>query len=77
MYLTISQILYQNRRAFFEKLAQSLPPQPAVKIGPAPLPSGKRRPGLRNMRRAVPTERLSTAQRAWRMSIGTGDSWAV
>jgi len=31
MYLTISQILYQNRRAFFEKLAQSLPSQPAVK----------------------------------------------
>ena len=68
MYLTISQILYPNRQAFFERLAQSLPLHPAVKIGPAPLPNGKRRPGLWNMRRAVPTERLSTAQR----SMATG-----
>jgi hypothetical protein len=64
MHSTISQILYPNRQAFFEKLALSLPPQPAIKIGPAPLPSGERRPGLRNMRRAVPTESLSTAQRS-------------
>src|SRR4029077_17012696 len=61
---TISQILYPNRQAFFEKLAQSLPLQPAVKIGPAPLPNGARRVGLRNMRRAVPSEKLSTAQRS-------------
>ena len=64
MHSTISQIIYPNRQAFFEKLALSLPPQPAIKIGPAPLPSGERRPGLRNMRRAVPTESLSTAQRS-------------
>jgi len=64
MQSTISQILYPNRQAFFEKLAQSLPPQPAIKIGTAPLPSGERRPGSRNMRRAVPTEALSTVQRS-------------
>jgi len=64
MHSTISQILYPNRQAFFEKLALSLPPQPAIKIGPAPLPSGERRPGLRNLRRAVPAESLSKAQRS-------------
>jgi hypothetical protein len=63
MQSTISQILYPNRQAFFEKLAQSLPPQPAVKIGTGLSPA-ERRLGLRNMRRAVPTERLSTAQRS-------------
>lgn len=43
MHSRSSQILYPNRQAFFEKLALSLPPQPAIKIGPAPLPSGDRR----------------------------------
>jgi|GEM_PF-2887493 hypothetical protein len=42
MQSTISQILYPNRQAFFEKLALSLPSQPAIRIGPAPLPSGIR-----------------------------------
>jgi hypothetical protein len=64
MHTTIGQIAYPNRRAFFEKLAQNLPAQPAIKIGPAPLPSGGRRLGSRNMRNAVPTEALSTAQRS-------------
>jgi hypothetical protein len=31
-------MLYPDRQAFFEKVALSLPPQPAIKIGPAPLP---------------------------------------
>jgi hypothetical protein len=64
MQTTISQIFYPDRRAFFAKLALSLPPQPAIKIRPAPLPSGKPRPGCRNMRKAVPTETPSTAQRS-------------
>ena len=34
-------------RLFFEKLALSLPPQPAIKIGPAPMPSGEHKQGLR------------------------------
>jgi hypothetical protein len=64
MNTTISQISYPNRQAFFEKLALSLSPQPGIKIGPAPLPSGEHRAGLRNLRKAVPTESLSTAQRS-------------
>jgi hypothetical protein len=67
MHTTISQILYPNRQAFFEKLALSLPSQPAIKIGPAPLPSGVRRAGSRHLRRAVPTQRLCTAQRGMRV----------
>jgi hypothetical protein len=34
MHTTISQILYPNRQAFFDRLALSLPLQPAIKIGP-------------------------------------------
>jgi len=68
MHTTISQMLYPDRQAFFEKLALSLPPQPAIKIGPAPLPGGERRAGLRNLRSAVPTETLSTAQRSMKPS---------
>src|SRR5437016_13434323 len=41
MHPTISQMLYPDRQAFFEKLALGLPPQPAIKIGPAPLPGGE------------------------------------
>jgi len=65
----IDQMLYPDRQAFFfEKLALSLPPQPAIKIGPAPMPSGEHKQGLRVMRKAVPAQRLSTAQR----SMGSG-----
>ena len=64
MHTTIGQISYPDRQAFFEKLALNLPAQPAIRIGPAPLPSGGRRLGSRNMRKAVPTEMLSTAQRS-------------
>jgi len=64
MNATISQISYPNRQAFFEKLALSLSSQPTIKIGPAPLPGGGHRAGLRNLRKAVPTETLSTAQRS-------------
>lgn len=46
---------------FFEKLALSLPPQPAIKIGPAPMPSGEHKQGLRIARKAVPAQRLSTS----------------
>jgi hypothetical protein len=73
MHTTIGQISYPDRQAFFEKLALNLPAQPAIKIGPAPLPSGGRRLGLRNMRKAVPTETLSTAQRS--MEPSTTLSW--
>jgi hypothetical protein len=66
MHTTISQILYPNRQAFFEKLALSLPSQPAIKIGLAPLPAGLPRAGSRNMRKAVPTQTLCTAQRGMR-----------
>lgn len=66
-YATISQILYPNRQAFFEKLALSLPSPPAIKIGPASLPGGVRRPGSRHLRRAVPTQTLCTAQRGMRV----------
>ena len=69
MHTTISQISYPDRQAFFEKLALNLPAQPAIKIGPAPLPSGEHRPGSRNMRRAVPTETLSGAQRSMKARI--------
>ncbi len=68
MHTTISQMLYPDRQAFFKKLALSLPPQPAIKIGPAPLPSGEHRSGSRNMRKAVPTETLSAAQRSMKPS---------
>ena len=68
MHTTISQMLYLDRQAFFEKVALSLPPQPAIKIGPAPLPGGESKAGLRNLRSAVPTETLSTAQRGMKAS---------
>src|SRR5436190_23556330 len=45
MHTTISQMLYPHRRTFFEKVALSLPPQPAIKIGPAPLTGGEHRAG--------------------------------
>ena len=41
MHPSINQMLYPDRQAFFEKLALSLPPQPAIKIGPAPMPGGE------------------------------------
>jgi hypothetical protein len=63
MHTSINQMLYPDRQAFFEKLALSFPPRPAIKIGPAPMPSAERKRGLWIMRRAVPTQRLSTAQR--------------
>ena len=64
MHTSINQMLYPDRQAFFEKLALSLPPQPAIKIGPVPMPCAKHNRGLRIMRKAVPTQRLSTAQRS-------------
>jgi len=67
MYATISQILYPNRQAFFKKLALNLPSQPAIRISPAPLPSGVRRAGSRNMRKAVPAQTLCSAQRSMRV----------
>jgi hypothetical protein len=70
MNTTISQISYRNRQAFFEKLARNLSLQPAIKMGPAPLPSGRPRAGLRNLRKAVPTEALSTAQRSMKANRG-------
>ena len=36
----------------------------AIKIGPAPMPSAEHKQGLRTMRKAVPAQRLSTAQRS-------------
>ena len=67
MHTSINQMLYPDRQAFFEKLALSLPPRPAIKIGPAPMPSAEHKRGLWVMRKAVPTQRLSTAQRRmWR-----------
>jgi hypothetical protein len=39
-------MLYPDRQAFFEELALSLPPQPAIKIGPAPMPSGEHKQRL-------------------------------
>jgi len=63
MHPTISQMLYPNRQAFFEKLSLSLPPQPAIKIGPAPMPGGQHKQGLRIMRKPAPTQSLSAAQR--------------
>jgi hypothetical protein len=64
MHTMIGQISYPDRQIFFEKLALNLPAQPAIRIGPAPLPSGERKLGSRNMRKPVPTETLSTAQRS-------------
>jgi len=69
MHPTISQMFYPDRQAFFAKLSVSLSLQPAIKIGPAPLPSGERKPGPRNMRKAVPTETLSSAQRSMKARI--------
>jgi len=63
MHTTISQMLYPDRQAFFKKLALSLPPQPAIKIGPAPLPAGKHKAGLRNLRNAVISEEFSAASK--------------
>jgi len=57
-------MLYPDRQAFFEKLALSLPPQPAIKIGPAPMPTAEHKQGLGTMRKAVPGQRLSSAQRS-------------
>ena len=64
MHTSINQMLYPDRQAFFEKLALSLPPRPAIKIGPAPMPGAERKQGLRIMRKAVPAQKLSTAQRS-------------
>ena len=61
MHTSINQLLYPDRQAFFEKLALSLPPQPAIKIGPAPMPGGEHKQGLRIARKAVPAQRLSTS----------------
>ena len=58
------RLLYPDRQTFFEKLALSVPPQPAIKIGPAPMPSGGHKQGLRIVWKAVPAQRLSTAQRS-------------
>ena len=69
MHPTISQMFYPNRQAFFAKLSVSLPLQPAITIGPAPLPGGEHRPGPHNMRKAVPTETLRSAQRSMRARI--------
>jgi hypothetical protein len=70
MHPTISQMFYPDRQAFFAKLSLSLSLRPAIKIGPAPLPSGERRSGPRNMRKAVPTETLSIGQRSMKASRG-------
>ena len=64
MHPTISQMFYPDRQAFFTKLSLSLSLQPAIKTRPALLPGAERRPGSRNMRKAVPTETLSSAQRS-------------
>lgn len=42
---TVGQMLYPDCQAFFAKLSLSLSLQPAIKTGPAPLPSGQRRRG--------------------------------
>ena len=57
-------MLYPDQQAFFEKLALSLPPQLAMKIGPAPMPGEEHKQGSRVMRKAVPAQRLSTVQRS-------------
>ena len=69
MHPTISQMSYPDRQAFFARLSLSLSGQSAIKIGPAPLPGGKSGPGSRNMRKAVPTETLSSAQRRMQAPI--------
>jgi hypothetical protein len=51
---TIGQMFYPDRQAFFERLARTLPQQPAIKFAPAPLPSGQRSPGSRNLWKAIP-----------------------
>jgi hypothetical protein len=70
---TISQLLYPNRRTFFERIAISLSSQPMIRLAPAPLPGGKRRLGSRNLRRAVPLEKLSTAQRTMKARLRTNE----
>jgi len=67
MHSTISQMFYPDRQAFFERLTMNLSLNPAIKIGPAPLPDGKRRWGSWKLRKAVPTETLSTAQRSMKI----------
>ena len=52
--------MYPTLKAFFEKLALSLPPQLAMKIGPAPMPGGKHKQGLLIVRKAVPAEHGAT-----------------
>jgi hypothetical protein len=68
MKTTIGQILYPNRQVFFERLALSSPSLPTIKLSSVPLPSGARRLGSRQLRRAVPTQKLCTAQRSMRLS---------
>jgi hypothetical protein len=72
MSATISQLFYPNWRTFFERLALTLLQQPAIKIGPAPLPAGTRRFGSQMLRKAVPTETLSTAQRSMKARRNQG-----
>jgi hypothetical protein len=50
MLSTISQSRYPDRQAFFARLSMSLSLQPAIKIGPAPLPIRRSRLGPRDMR---------------------------
>ena len=68
---TISQLFYPNRRAFFERIATGLLSQPIIELAPAPPPSGQRRVGSRNLRKAVPLEKLSTAQRSMKALFRT------
>jgi len=70
---TISHIFYPNRRAFFERIAMSLASQPMIKFAPAPLPGEQRRLGLRNLRKAVALEKLSTAQRSMKARLRTNE----
>ena len=69
MHPTISQMFYPDRQAFFSKVCLNLSRQPAIKIGPAPLPNGEHRPESRNMGKAVPTETLISAQRSMKARI--------
>src|SRR5260370_7977816 len=62
MHTSINQMLYPDRQAFFEKLALSFPPQPPIKIGPAPMPSGEHNQGLLVRRNALPPPRLPSRQ---------------
>jgi hypothetical protein len=67
METTISQILYPDRQAFFERLAANLNSKPTLRFGAGPMPKGSPRLGSRLLRRAVPALRLSTAQRSMRL----------